>query len=90
MSSPVDMMIRLGDHLDKNRNSAFDLWTWLPSFKEAQKYHGDYASEHMPAEYDIMYEACRYIGDLRQGYPTKSDWYDCPCGEIHGEEDEVE
>jgi len=38
----------IAHEFDREDNSAFDLWTYLPSYKEAQKYHGDYAANFTP------------------------------------------
>lgn len=53
--------IRLGEQLSQERNAAYDLWTWLPSYKHAQAAFGDYASEHMPSVHDVMLEAATFF-----------------------------
>lgn len=78
-------LISLGKDLEEERNEAFSLWTWLPSYQVAKKYHGDYADEYMPSIADVMKESCLYFASLK--YPdslTEDDklWFtECPCGE---------
>lgn len=60
--NPTDDFIRLGEQLSAEKNAAFDLWTWLPSYKAAQAAFGDYASEHMPLVAEVMGEAAMYLG----------------------------
>ena len=82
-----DDLIILGDQLSKERDAAFDLWTWLPSHKEAQKFHGDYANEFIPSVRDILIEASMFIsaGLKISGEEAKDPehFYACPCGESH-------
>ena len=70
----------LGRQLDREDNAAFNLWTWLPSFNMAEKYHGDYADEFRPYNDDVMEEAASMIGALKHGEPVP-DCETCPCGE---------
>lgn len=78
-----DEIIKLGDNLARERNEAFDLWTWLPSYKAARAYHGDYACELMPSVKDIMHEASLFIGHgcnpNKQEIELAIDYYCCPC-----------
>jgi hypothetical protein len=81
-------IIQLGSQLAAERDAAFDLWTWLPSYKAAQAGHGDYASEHQPQLRDLLIEATLFIGHGLK--PTEEQLHDlehyhCPCGEVHGE-----
>lgn len=82
-----DQIISFARELEEQRESSFNLWTWLPSYREAEKYHGDYAIEHMPSVADIMKEASMYIADdlspTEEDYKKHGDWYKCPCGEDH-------
>lgn len=97
MSKQLRRLIQeLGREFDSEDNNAFDLWTWLPSYKEAQKYHGDYACEQQPSMADLMHEATLYIGRLNDMLKNKNgpltdeetNFYSCPCGdEFHGKED---
>ena len=57
-----DEIKQLAHRFDEEDNAAFDLWTWLPSHKDAVERFGDYASEHMPSTADVMREAAIYIG----------------------------
>lgn len=55
--------IRILSHqLDVEDEAAFNLWTWLPSYKDAKEKHGDYADEYRPTNADVMKEAAIYIG----------------------------
>lgn len=55
-----DEIIRLGEMLSKEQNATYDLWTWLPSYKELD-YNGDVFSEETPSVEEIIREACDYI-----------------------------
>lgn len=55
----------LARELEAEDNAAFDLWTWLPSYKAAVASHGDYASEHTPSASDVMKEAAVLLSVLR-------------------------
>jgi hypothetical protein len=84
-------LIRFGQQLDAESNAAHDLWTWLPSYKVAQKHHGDYASEHCPSNQDVMHEASLYLANASRTNtemtPEEEEWFTrCPCGEDHEEE----
>jgi len=84
-----DEFIRLGNQLAEERDAAFSLWTWLPSYKEAEKHHGDYAGEHMPSVADIIKEASMFIAHglnpTDEQRKEAGEWYQCPCGEPHEE-----
>jgi len=74
----------LAHEFDAQDNAAFDLWTWLPSHREATKYHGDYASEFMPGIADIMIEASMVLCRMKNGNPVidgdpNVDHFQCPC-----------
>lgn len=92
MSDFKSMITALARELENESNAGFDLWTWLPSYRKAQKHHGDYASEHMPTTANIMDEACEYICLLVEGKTPEeidkmdNEWFDCPCGEAHDDE----
>lgn len=73
--------------LDDADNAAFDLWTWLPSYRAAEKHHGDYACEFRPSNADVMIEASQVLGCLKHGKPEPEP--DCPCGEFDGDDDGV-
>lgn len=72
-------IIQFAHTLERRRDRAYDLWTWLPSCKAAQECLGDYYSEIMPDMEYVMEEACSYISDLKAGRPLGSDIYGCPC-----------
>lgn len=85
---------RFAGELDRESNAASDLWTWLPSYKVAERHHGDYAGEHRPSVAEVMNEAAIYLGHL--GFDGKvlphrltedeAEWLiRCPCGEPHEE-----
>ena len=84
----ADELIRFGQQLVEEHNAAHDLWSWLPSYKIAEKHHGDYAANAQPSNADVMKEAAMYLGHLkRPEVPLTSeeqDWFTrCPCGEDH-------
>lgn len=81
-------LIRFGQQLADENAAAFDLWSWLPSHKIAEKRHGDYAGEHCPSKRDVMAEAAMYLAHLaRPDEPLTAEdqaWFTrCPCGEDH-------
>ena len=55
-------LILAAHEMEEERNRAHDLWTHLPSYRDARYKFGDYADEHMPSIADIMYEAALYLG----------------------------
>ena len=82
-------LIDFGRQLAAEGDAAHDLWTWLPSYKVAQKHHGDQASEHRPSNRDVMVEAAMYLASVN-GSPDapmtseEREWFErCPCGEDH-------
>lgn len=82
-----DDIISLAHNLEKERDQASNLWSWLPSHQEAKKYHGEYACEFMPTVSDVMTEATFFISHKLN--PTDKqieeagEFYKCPCGENH-------
>lgn len=70
------------------------LWSTLPSYREALKYHADDVAAVAPYPEDTMKEACMVLGDRK--YPDLHEdrrderelWHTCPCGESH-EHDEA-
>jgi len=86
------MFSSLRNRLSEELSTAHDLWTWLPSYKVAQKNHGDYASEYCPCVKDVMVEAAMFIAvlkaePLRDYTLDEKDWFNrCPCGEEHVDE----
>ena len=84
MSNFKDGLLQMAKYIDDSENAAFDLWTRLPSYKEAEKYHGDYSSEFKPDPQFIMKEACKYISDLLEGSIDEHEpYYRCPCENDH-------
>jgi hypothetical protein len=84
----TDQFISLGHQLSAERDSAHDLWTWLPSHKVAEKNHGDYASEFCPSVKDVMVEAAMYLAHLARPdvpvTPDEQEWFArCPCDQDH-------
>lgn len=82
----------LARRFDDEDNAAFDLWSWLPTHRRAQKDHGDYAHEYRPPLSIIMEEAAAVFAALRDGPLTPEaearilEEFPCQCGESHGEE----
>lgn len=62
----VQDMIDLGGHLQDIEDRAHDLWTHLPSYQIALKFHGDYAMEFRPSPDEIMSEASEFIYAMSQ------------------------
>jgi hypothetical protein len=81
-------LIEFGQQLSAENDAAHDLWTWLPSYKLAQKHHGDYASSHRPSNRDVLVEAAMWIANTSRAdtamTPEEEEWFTrCPCGEDH-------
>lgn len=87
MSSLKESLIALGEELANEKNKAFELWSWLPSYKAAEAAHGDYAGNHMPSVADILQEAAIFISHglapTAEQVAEAGDFYQCPCGEPH-------
>ena len=91
VSLSISHFINFARKLESIQNEQFNLWTWLPSYKIAQKHHGDYADEFSPETADIIKEACYYLAHLKNPNEPLSEnqkeWFErCPCGEPHGQE----
>ena len=99
MNSLRSAIITFAHELEEQHGAAFDLWTWLPSYKEANLHHGDYACEFQPSLRDVIIEATMYIADLKEllniapsdvapltqmQLDQAADFYKCPCGEQDG------
>ena len=81
-------LIRFAKELEEENNAAFDLWTWLPSYKEAKNHHGDYADEFQPPMAEILKEASIYISvkcSPSEEQLKTIEFFKCPCGEDHYE-----
>lgn len=79
-----DDFINLARELECEENAAFDLWTWLPSYKAARANHGEFASGHRPSVEYIIGEASIFISFLRgfsKDREKENGWFECPCGE---------
>lgn len=89
----MDVVRNAARDLDAMSEAAHDLWTWLPSYKEAQKYHGDYAINHMPSFATIMAEASIVLAKVEVQYPLPDSenegYFYCPCGEDHASSTEA-
>lgn len=71
---------------DAEDEAAFNLWTYLPSHRRAQRCHGDYADAHRPTLTEILCEArlliafnCKVTTDMLEDELGT----ECPCGEDH-------
>ena len=85
MSNDLRLQImNLATKMEKEDEAAFDLWSWLPSCGEAEKYHGDYYCELKPPNHEIMEEAATLFA-LEKGYTVSKHLFKCPCGEDHEE-----
>lgn len=82
-----DEIQRLAHDFDDQDNASHNLWTWLPSYREAQKHHGDYAGNLTPSIADVMREAITFIMHRLDPTPEQveeaGEIYKCPCGEPH-------
>jgi len=82
-----EQIVLLGHKIEEENDAANDLWSWLPSHREAVKFHGDYAHEHRPSNADVMKEAAIVFGKLKHneliidGDPTEP-FFQCPCQEL--------
>lgn len=75
-------LIEFAHKLEKSKDAASDLWTWLPSYRKAKKCLGDYAINIQPSNADIMKEACDFIADACNPDAERlaSHYlYECPC-----------
>ncbi len=85
----VEGMRDLLSRLDGEAEAAHDLWTWLPSRKVAERFHGDYAGNAQPTVADIMREAALVMAEAagsKLDPAERAEFLEkCPCGEEHGE-----
>jgi hypothetical protein len=56
-------LLSFAHNIEKSNEAAYDLWTWLPSYRKAKNCLGDYACNVRPNTADIMREACDFIAD---------------------------
>lgn len=77
--------IRLAEELKAEDEKAANLWTWLPSYRAAQKSHGDYACEHRPPLSDLLEEVTLYVSHkcnpTQEQIAEAGTFYRCPCGD---------
>lgn len=89
MSSPTlnQLMAEMVHQDEMESEASQELWTWLPSYKEAEKHHGDYASEFRPSVGDIMKEATFFISHnlnpTEEQIKEAGEFYQCPCDREH-------
>lgn len=80
-----DQICQLARKIEDEKNAAFDLWTWLPSYKVGQQHHGDHAGNFIPAVADIIREATLVLSQQNGFEVSKEDrkeWFEkCPCNE---------
>lgn len=78
-------LIDLGAQLQAEDEAAFQLWSWLPSYRAAEKAHGEHACEHRPSVRDVLAEAAEYLSHKMNPTPEQvqeaGELYRCPCGE---------
>lgn len=83
--------------LAQEDDACFDLWTWLPSYHNCTRLHGDMWHHHHPPNHAIIKEAVVYISYLIDGRGTEiarnveenmdsltqeeQIWFSCPCEE---------
>lgn len=79
-----DLICDLAKDFEAENNAAFSLWSWLPSYKIAEKYHGDYASSFQPSIASILEEAAFVLAEkagYEQSAEDRAEYLQCPCGE---------
>ncbi len=80
-----DKIRSLGNEFEREDNAAFNLWSWLPSCKAAEKHHGDHSGEFSPCIADVMIEAALFISHRmnpnEKEIKEAGELYQCPCGE---------
>jgi hypothetical protein len=92
VTTPRQELIRFAQQLADEDAAAFDMWTWLPSCKVAEKYHGSHSANFRPSNRDVIVEAVLYIAHLKHPHEPLTDeqkeWFKrCPCGEDHDDEE---
>lgn len=60
-----DEIVRWAGELSAQSNAAYDLWTWLPSYRVATTHHGDRASAFRPPISEVMSEAAMYFAHMK-------------------------
>lgn len=76
-------LLKLSHELEAESNAAHDLWTWLPSYKSAQKVHNMNFIQNLGYTVEnVLIEACELFSYIK-GYDltaTKKENFSCPCG----------
>lgn len=76
-------IVSFAHKLERRQDAAYDLWTWLPSYKKAQACLGDYAVNVRPDMALIMQEALQFIADkcspCQEDLDNPEFIYSCPC-----------
>ena len=92
-NSYISMMRQFLSDYDSEREEAHDLWTWLPSYKAAEKSHGDYACEFTPPAYVLHGTISHVLAYLINGSPITDEWIEewcgCPCDDCDNIEGDV-
>jgi len=80
ISDLKSVLVGLVRNWDREDESSFNLWTYLPSHASAEKHFGDYASEKQPFLSDLMEESRLLVVLLFGGKLLKSSfiyWFYC-------------
>lgn len=92
------MIHELARQFTAESDAAFDLWSWLPTYRRAVKEHRDYAGEYIPSIASVMTEAAVVLSCIRDslGKPEAEPYgltpeqeasilagFECGCGEAH-------
>lgn len=59
-----DDLLRHAHDLETERDAAFDLWTWLPSYQITRRAHGDHAMNFVPSNADVMRETTELLSRI--------------------------
>ncbi len=74
-----DDLLQHAHQLETERETASDLWTWLPSYHITREAHGDHATNFMPSNAEVMREATAVLSRLC-GYTEEHFPFDeCCC-----------
>lgn len=76
-----ELLGNLGDEVEKERNAAHDLWSWLPSYHERDRHHPRHPEAvDSPSIHEVLSETLEFLC-LLAGSPVQTGWFACPCGE---------
>jgi hypothetical protein len=90
-----DQLIQLAHELEEQRESAHELWTWLPSYASTKIAHGHLEAVDMASEEAVMAEASTFLSfiaskDRTRWWSTHKEdaleLFRCPCGDCEDEE----